>query len=361
MDRCSFSVFDCCFSTDVLNEDEYTEYLGGIVTQLQDYYPDASFMVFNFREGDRRSHITDILSDYDMTVMKYPRQYEKCPLLPLEMVYHFLRSSESWLSLEGQQNVLLMHCERGGWPVLAFILAGLLLYRKNYSGEQKTLEMVSQAGLEGTTSAFVSFKFTAFTTDISSVYIPKKFLMEDIYRNPSPLQFDGPCADDQYYMCCIKHLQEVLDKMTDALCKRSRLCIFLKKGFIDHERSTRFNYGKQFGSSNCHVRNLVLERIVDLWVKPVDLFPDYDLNRLLRDYRTELFTTWCYVSIGRALDLPVYFGDAGSREVLHKVGAERACAAAITLDTPGHLKLPQYPLPTLDLVLRGLILTDFEF
>ncbi|KAM7512012.1 hypothetical protein LguiB_010887 [Lonicera macranthoides] len=41
------------------------------------------------------------------------------------------------------------------------------------------------------------------------------------------------------------------------------------------------------------------------------------------------------VAIGRALDLPVYFGDAGSREVLHKVGAERACAAAITLDSPG--------------------------
>ncbi|KAJ4956170.1 hypothetical protein NE237_012953 [Protea cynaroides] len=41
------------------------------------------------------------------------------------------------------------------------------------------------------------------------------------------------------------------------------------------------------------------------------------------------------VTVGRALDLPVYFGDAGSREVLHKVGAERACAAAITLDTPG--------------------------
>ncbi|KAL0905107.1 hypothetical protein M5K25_027285 [Dendrobium thyrsiflorum] len=41
------------------------------------------------------------------------------------------------------------------------------------------------------------------------------------------------------------------------------------------------------------------------------------------------------VAVGRALDLPVYFGDAGSREVLHKLGAERACAAAITLDTPG--------------------------
>lgn len=41
------------------------------------------------------------------------------------------------------------------------------------------------------------------------------------------------------------------------------------------------------------------------------------------------------VAVGRALDLPVYFGDAGSREVLHKIGAERASAAAITLDTPG--------------------------
>ncbi|CAH9097038.1 unnamed protein product [Cuscuta europaea] len=41
------------------------------------------------------------------------------------------------------------------------------------------------------------------------------------------------------------------------------------------------------------------------------------------------------VAVGRALDLPVFFGDAGSREVLHKVGADRACAAAITLDTPG--------------------------
>ncbi|KAL0752137.1 hypothetical protein Bca101_034140 [Brassica carinata] len=77
-----------------------------------------------------------------MTVMEYPRQYESCPLLPLEMIHHFLRSSESWLSLEGQQNFLLMHCERGGWPILAFMLAGLLLYRKQYQGEMKTLEMV---------------------------------------------------------------------------------------------------------------------------------------------------------------------------------------------------------------------------
>ncbi|KAL2539457.1 Formin-like protein [Abeliophyllum distichum] len=135
-------VFDCCFSTDVLDEDEYRIYMNGIVAQLQDHYPDAAFMVFNFKEGERRSQISDVLSQYDMTVMDYPRQYEGCPLLSLEMIHHFLRSSESWLSLEGQQNVLLMHCERGGWPVLAFMLAGLLLYRKQYTGEQKTLEMV---------------------------------------------------------------------------------------------------------------------------------------------------------------------------------------------------------------------------
>lgn len=135
-------MFDCCFSTDVLDEDEYRIYMNGIVAQLQDHYPDAAFMVFNFKEGERRSQISDVLSQYDMTVMDYPRQYEGCPLLPLEMIHHFLRSSESWLSLEGQQNVLLMHCERGGWPVLAFMLAGLLLYRKQYTGELKTLEMV---------------------------------------------------------------------------------------------------------------------------------------------------------------------------------------------------------------------------
>ncbi|TKY73352.1 Formin protein 20 [Spatholobus suberectus] len=135
-------VFDCCFSKNVLEEEEYKVYVGGIVAQLQDHYPDASFMVFNFREGDRRSRISDVMSQYQMTVMEYPRQYEGCPLLPLEMIHHFLRSSESWLSLEGQQNVLLMHCERGGWPVLAFMLAGLLLYRKQYNGEYKTLEMV---------------------------------------------------------------------------------------------------------------------------------------------------------------------------------------------------------------------------
>ncbi|KAK3020876.1 hypothetical protein RJ639_046273 [Escallonia herrerae] len=134
-------VFDCCFTNDVVEDNGYKVYMGGIVGQLREYFPDASFMVFNFREGENKSQIANILSDYDMTVMDYPRQYESCPLLSMEMIHHFLRSSESWLSL-GQRNVLLMHCEFGGWPVLAFMLAALLIYRKQYTGEQKTLDMI---------------------------------------------------------------------------------------------------------------------------------------------------------------------------------------------------------------------------
>ncbi|KAK1402026.1 hypothetical protein POM88_001631 [Heracleum sosnowskyi] len=35
-----------------------------------------------------------------------------------------------------------MHGEWGAWPVLAFMLAALLIYSKQYYGEQKTLDMV---------------------------------------------------------------------------------------------------------------------------------------------------------------------------------------------------------------------------
>ncbi|KAF6982457.1 hypothetical protein CFC21_000842 [Triticum aestivum] len=137
-------VFDSCFSTDVFDDDKYGQYIGDIVLHLRSHFADASFMVFNFREEERESQqslLASILSIYDMVVMDYPRQYEGCPLLTMEMVHHFLRSGESWLSL-GQHNVLIMHCERGGWNVLAFMLAGLLLYRKQFIGEQRTLEMV---------------------------------------------------------------------------------------------------------------------------------------------------------------------------------------------------------------------------
>ncbi|CAM8943384.1 unnamed protein product [Rhodiola kirilowii] len=135
-------VFDCCFSSDVLEGDEYKAYMDSIVVQLQEHFPESSFMVFDFREGDESSQLYNIFTSFNMTVMNFPRQYEQCPLLPLEMIDQFLQSCDNWLSLESQQNVLLMHCERGGWSVLSFMLAGLLLYRKQFTGEQKTLEMM---------------------------------------------------------------------------------------------------------------------------------------------------------------------------------------------------------------------------
>ncbi|KAJ0885410.1 putative tensin phosphatase, C2 domain, formin, FH2 domain, protein-tyrosine phosphatase [Helianthus annuus] len=133
-------VFDCCLTTDAWEQEDYKNYVVNTITRLKDHYPDASILIFNFGEKES-SQIASALSDYDLTIMDYPRQYEGCPLLPMEVIHHFLRSSESWLSL-GQQNILLMHCERGGWPVLAYMLAALLIYRKHYTGEYKTLDMV---------------------------------------------------------------------------------------------------------------------------------------------------------------------------------------------------------------------------
>lgn len=137
----AFVVFDCCFSTDIREEKEYRVYIENIACKLRNHFTAASFMVFNFREGEYQSEIASILSEYDMTVMDYPRQYEGCPLLTTEMIHHFLKSCENWFSV-GQQNIILMHSERGGLPVLAFMLTAVLLYCKQYSGEQKTLEMI---------------------------------------------------------------------------------------------------------------------------------------------------------------------------------------------------------------------------
>ncbi|KAF2616735.1 hypothetical protein F2Q68_00041996 [Brassica cretica] len=136
-------VFDCCLTTDMLEEEEYRVYVGRIMSQLREQFPGASFMVFNFRDGGESTSLMEsVLSEHDMTtIMDYPRHYEGCPLLTMETVHHFLKSSENWLLLS-QQNILLAHCERGGWPVLAFMLASLLLYRKQFSGEEKTLEMM---------------------------------------------------------------------------------------------------------------------------------------------------------------------------------------------------------------------------
>ncbi|KAH6784752.1 Formin Homology 14 [Perilla frutescens var. hirtella] len=142
-------VFDSCFSTEVLPEDIYRLYLHEIINELHEEFPESSFLAFNFREGEKRSQFAEILCEYDVTVMDYPRQYEGCPLLPLSLIHHFLCASESWLSLGNFQNVVLLHCERGGWPLLAFVLSSFLVFRKLHSGERKTLEMVYREGPRG--------------------------------------------------------------------------------------------------------------------------------------------------------------------------------------------------------------------
>lgn len=81
--------------------------------------------------------------------MDYPRQYEGCPLLPLSLIQHFLRVCESWLTMGNNQNIILLHCERGGWPLLAFLLASFLIFRKLHSGERRTLEIVHREAPKG--------------------------------------------------------------------------------------------------------------------------------------------------------------------------------------------------------------------
>ncbi|GJN29454.1 hypothetical protein PR202_gb17680 [Eleusine coracana subsp. coracana] len=146
-------VFDHCFSTDLFEEDELKPYIGGILKQLLGRYSIDSFMVFNF-EGDKKDNqIASTFSYYDMSVMGYPRNYEGCPLLTMEMIHHFLRSSESWLSLS-QDNFLLIHSEHGGWPVLSFALAALLVYLRRYDDERKALEIVCKQAPEGLAELF---------------------------------------------------------------------------------------------------------------------------------------------------------------------------------------------------------------
>ncbi|CAI0410249.1 unnamed protein product [Linum tenue] len=124
-------------------------YLHETIGELYEEFPDSSILAFNFREGDKRSQFAEILCKYDVTVMDYPRQYEGCPLLPLSLVQHFLQACESWLSLGNRQNVILFHCERGGWPLMAFLLASFLIFKKLHRGERRTLESVHREAPKG--------------------------------------------------------------------------------------------------------------------------------------------------------------------------------------------------------------------
>ncbi|KAG8375444.1 hypothetical protein BUALT_Bualt10G0100600 [Buddleja alternifolia] len=134
-------VFDSCFTTNAMEDNEYQLCTRGVVDKLRDHFPDASFNVYNFGDEVQQSHIANTLSEYSITVVNYPCHYENSPLLNLEMIHDFLRSSENWIS-NGPRNVLLMHCQRGAFPLLAFILAAFLIHSKQYNGEEKTLDMI---------------------------------------------------------------------------------------------------------------------------------------------------------------------------------------------------------------------------
>uniref|UniRef100_A0A0R0IHC6 Formin-like protein n=1 Tax=Glycine max TaxID=3847 RepID=A0A0R0IHC6_SOYBN len=142
-------VFDSCFSTEALPDGMYSLYLRQILSDLHEDFPESSFVALNFRDGDHRSRFSRVLCDLDATfVVDYPKQYEGCPLLPLSLLHHFLRLCDSCLADPGA--LILLHCERGGWPLLAFLLAAFLVFRKAaQTGERRILEMVHKEAPKG--------------------------------------------------------------------------------------------------------------------------------------------------------------------------------------------------------------------
>ncbi|GKV10558.1 hypothetical protein SLEP1_g21902 [Rubroshorea leprosula] len=141
--------FDSCFRTEVLPEGMYQINFGEIVSELHEGFSESSFLASNFREGDKPSQFVAILCQYDVTVLDYPRQYEGCSLLPFSLIQHFLRVCESWLSRGNHQNIILLHWERRGWQLLAFLLASFLIFRKSHTGERKTLKVVNREAPKG--------------------------------------------------------------------------------------------------------------------------------------------------------------------------------------------------------------------
>ncbi|GKB97241.1 formin-like protein 6, partial [Tanacetum coccineum] len=122
---------------------DYKAYLGDIISQYKESYPEYQFIIFNFREGEKETNLSSALSKYldHILVIEYPREFEGCPFLSMEVITHFVKSGDNWLSAS-QQHIILMLSEVGGWPVLAFMVAALLLHRKSYTIENKALKVV---------------------------------------------------------------------------------------------------------------------------------------------------------------------------------------------------------------------------
>lgn len=62
-----------------------------ICRELYENFPDSSILVFNFREGTKQSSFARWIAHFDFTVLDYPRHYEGCPVLPLDLVQHYLQ------------------------------------------------------------------------------------------------------------------------------------------------------------------------------------------------------------------------------------------------------------------------------
>nr|KYP38214.1 Formin-like protein 6 [Cajanus cajan] len=130
-------VFNCCYGAQhEWGEQRYKQYVEKVLRQFRKSAPEASILVCNFRDEETRARAFD-----HVTLVDYPRHHLGCPVLKAEDTWRFLRSCDTWLS-RGRRDVVLMHCERGAWPVLAFALAALLLFRKQCEGEKRALDTV---------------------------------------------------------------------------------------------------------------------------------------------------------------------------------------------------------------------------
>ncbi|XP_071699144.1 formin-like protein 17 [Rutidosis leptorrhynchoides] len=138
--------FDCCYTTEGWEQEDYKGHISQIIYQFMYTYPETSIKVFSFGEGDndkdkKECRIKSALSEIDVSVENYPWEYEGCPLLSVDVMHRFLESSERWLSVN-KWHKLILHSELGGWPVLSFMVAALMIYRKKFSIETKALDVV---------------------------------------------------------------------------------------------------------------------------------------------------------------------------------------------------------------------------
>ena len=174
--------FDSCVSGNTIDASTARLYLRRVVSTLQDAYPEASLLVCNLSSSasggisaTASGHVSAALKDYDITVLEYPRHYEGCPILSVDLLDHFLRTTSKWLTAsrdlpakhmainrseeeekendrgkalglwggrkgrveKRRENVLLFHCEWGGWPALAFLLASFLTWHGEASSDDE--------------------------------------------------------------------------------------------------------------------------------------------------------------------------------------------------------------------------------